>query len=118
MDLREQKISQFKWNYKANSRRNSILDVSISIKKDGKVTFVFRNGVHEIISGTQYFVCAICKNRMFFMEADSADGYKLTVSDTKGCNRYAQMSIDDGISFIGDYELKYDDFLELYYIEK
>jgi hypothetical protein len=63
----------------------------------------------------------LVKNRIYFKPADPKVGYKLT----KKCNNaYMQATINkDMVSTYeefcpGEYHLKYDDFQELYYIER
>lgn len=118
-DYREEMLSSFNWRTKTN---NSHLqdDISINLTKDNRLSFSFRNACQERISSTGFISVCYHKNRIFFKESNARDGFKLTGGGSKK-NKYIQINIVDTTekAFIGDYkELKYDDFLELYYVEK
>lgn len=87
------------------------------------VNFIFRNGVSKLFSDTDYVLFAKFKNRIFFKAGDSNNG--ITLSKNKNASedtRYARIqraNINEQFAvYAGDYELKYDEFYELYYIER
>lgn len=101
--------------------------VSITVTTAGKnsrtdrrrLAFIFRDKIFEGFN-SRYITFAIMKNRIYFKGVEPKEGYAVTI---KGLNGYCQATItldelEDFESFIGDYSLKYDDFYELYYVEK
>ena len=87
------------------------------------LSFSFRNNIEKVFSKDDN-IClmyGIVKNRMYFKPAEPKIGYKIT---KKHNNAYMQTCIaDDMVGKLqefcpGEYHLKYDDFQELYYIEK
>ncbi|MBQ5768456.1 MAG: hypothetical protein IIV94_06160, partial [Clostridiales bacterium] len=92
-------------------------------KKSGKKGFslIFRNKCYEKLG--KFVEIAIYKNRIFFRETNDNG---LTIRGKKGApenTHYASINyISEEVErlkdFIGDYELKHDEFYELYYIEK
>ena len=125
--IRDQFLSQMSWVEKEKKRYVCDKDITVAIqtKKTGAtkdshkaVCFSIRNGVEQNITSTEYMQICVHKNRIFFREADRDMGYKVYKPST-GNNRYCKMTLLDVLAcFVGDYDLKYDDFLELYYIEK
>jgi len=102
-------------------------DIVVSIYKgknraSDSIAFAFRNKINDVISNDekQYLVFALKKNRIYFQASDRKNGYAVT---DKGLCRYMRASLRPEViapfkDFIGEYSLKYDDFHELYYIEK
>lgn len=127
-------MEKMNWVEKTKTRSVSNADVTVSIQLKTKgavknshqvICFTFRNGVIEKLTTTGYIQICVHKNRLFIREADKNIGYKVTTPGYKeavpgsNVNRYCKMPVLDVFSgFEGNYELKYDDFLELYYIEK
>lgn len=115
------------WSKYDNGRK----DVYVAINKhnaDDKnktpyttLGFSFRDGIEKTITSTKYIQFGVCKNRIYFKEADSQVGYRVT----KKGGTTAAMGLHIGDSYAKDFEmfnhgefhLKYDDFQELYYIE-
>lgn len=124
---KEEFLAKMDWVEKTKTRHVAHTDITVSIqvKKRGatkdshKVAcFTFRNGVAELLTTTNYIQVCVHKNRLFIREADNVSGYKIT-SPTTSVSKYCKMpALDVFDEFVGDFELKYDDFLELYYIEK
>lgn len=84
-----------------------------------RLTFAFRDKLYENFK-SKYITFAILKNRMYFKSVQPKEGYAITV---KGLSGYVQATVTleelkSFEPFIGDYSLKYDDFYELYYVEK
>ena len=87
------------------------------------LSFSFRDNIEKVFSKDDK-IClmyGLVKNRIYFKLANPKVGYKLT----KKCNNaYMQATINNDMlgkfqEFCpGEYHLKYDDFQELYYIEK
>lgn len=130
VDTQKQEIlDTFEWIGKERKSCRMYGDYPISInfipskRKDKKshLSFVIRDGKHKDLTSTGYIQICPHKNRMYFREAESREGYKLyQASNSSPNNRYTKIAIDDNNlkEFVGDYVLKHDDFLELSYIEK
>lgn len=113
------------------SKNFSQKDISINLiktgsLKSGKQTYgfsiIFRNEVWKNFGNRIEF--AVYKSRIMIRSADNERGILLTKkSDNATQNHYAKLSnldketMETFKQFIGDYELKYDSFYELYYIE-
>lgn len=107
---------RFNWKVKTGNGGLGLKeDVSISIVKDGAVSIVLRNGKKKLFDGAISY--AIFKNRV--MLRPDKRGYAIS-GNNKSENGYVKIHKGDEElrNFIGDYDLKYDDFYELYYIEK
>lgn len=102
-------------------------DVTVTITKASKnskegrkrLGLSFRNNLFKVFD-SRYITFAILKNRIYFKAADRNMGYAITQKNTNG---YVQATlVGDDIKefeqFIGDYSLKFDEFYELYYIER
>lgn len=128
-NLKQMQDEKFNWIGKSVTRNNSRNDISINLIKVGTVkgkayhgfSFVFRNKSWEKFG--EFIEIAAYKNRVLFRTSPNG----LRLSNKAGCkteNHYCKInSCDDKVmatfkEFIGDYELKYDSFYELYYIEK
>lgn len=121
-NYREEMLSNFNWKTKQSHRiGTSPCEVTITMTKDKRLNITFRNNSYEkIAQDGKYITFCFHKNRVFFKESDPRNGYKISSNQSER-NRYVQATITDEAekAFIGDYEeIKYDDFLELYYIEK
>lgn len=100
---------------------NASIFVSLSEKNQRARLTVYNKWSHTI-SKSGYVVIAVDGNRMYFKEASFRDGWFLTKTNyenarclcIKNDNIYKWID-DDGF---GSYEFRYDDELDLYYIEK
>lgn len=129
-EYKSQIIASMNWDYrKTNRGRRAGNDADITIaltnsNTDGikrkHISITFRNDVEQLItSDGDRIVTAISKNRVYF-KADER-GYKLSRHKRDSSNKTIQTKIlfqEEYLNFIGDYSLKYDDFLEMYYVEK
>ena len=122
------------WMGRAGVKGNnkSSADISISIvyttmadKMNGvkpKVAFTFRNKSRHAVSETDYVMIAVVKNRVFFKTSDQNNGFLIGNQSNTKQHGYLRITQAEYVSrlapFVGDYELKYDKFYELYYIEK
>jgi len=84
-----------------------------------RLSFIFRDKLYENFK-SKYITFAIMKNRIYFKSVEAVEGYAITV---KGLSGYTQCTVTPNElkqfeSFIGEYSLKYDDFYELYYVER
>lgn len=106
---------------KRNRKKDASIFVSISPKKN-KARFTFYNEWAQAISKSGYIVIAVSGNRMYFKEADETEGWFLSKTNYKNTrvasvqNQNIYNWIEDG--GIGSYEFRFDDELELHYIEK
>ena len=122
-------LPELDWQKKFSGRGiKSDANVSISLTnqtKGGKcqkrICFIFREKMWEAFD-TRYLMFAVLKNRIYFKGSeDKYEGYAIT---TKGHNGYIVATPHDkeelGVyeGFVGDYSLKFDEYYELYYIEK
>ena len=120
-------LKQMNWMEKERQRNCSARDISVTIqtkqrgyKQDNGqcICFAFRNGTDTKITSTGYVQICVHKNRCFFREADSSVGYKIS-RPANSNSRYCKMAhVSQLKDFAGDFDLKYDEFLELYYIER
>lgn len=127
--LRDEILNQFQWTEKPKGyNREMPKDVRISFTPMDKkkynydrIAFYFKLKAAKDITETDYIQFCINKNRIYFREADSDLGYKLTKTssktDPKMFVRIHALSSGDK-EFEGSYDLRYDEFLELFYIEK
>lgn len=134
MDKTIKQMQDEKFNWLGNntaSKNFSQKDISINLIKTGSLksgettygfSIIFRNKVWEKFSNR--IEVATYKNRVMFRSTNNERGILLTKKqDNIANNRYAKLTnLDDKTmeiwkQFIGDYELKYDSFYELYYIE-
>ena len=116
-------MSKFNWiGQNTKNYRKAQTDVSISIIRNGdkanSISFVLRNDVWKNFG--ERVAIAVYKNRVLFRTDEN--GAKVDTRGIKNCtNRYLKFRVDETTerlkAFVGDYELKYDDFYELYYIE-
>jgi len=92
--------------------------------KNYRYGFTIRNDAVKVLG--DYADVAVYKNRVLFKPCAESEGYKLSASSkstgTKCPNKYFSIAkteysqeLED---FIGDYELQYDKFYEVYYVEK
>ena len=107
----------FEWIGRDGGRKVDA-DISISEVKQG-VHIIFRNETREIIGERVQF--AIMKNRLYLKSDEH--GLKLyDAKKTKRDNGYIKISSPKHVpqfrAFIGDYQLRHDDFYDLYYIER
>ena len=130
-NLKQMQDEKFDWFGKQNLKKNfSKNDISLNLikvggGKDGKsyygFSITFRNKVWQNFG--ENIEIATYKNRILFRTSET--GLALTKKiGSKTDNHYCKINrCDDEMmatlkGFIGDYELKYDPFYELYYIEK
>lgn len=131
--IKQMQDEKFTWfGNNTMSKNFSQKDISINLiktgsLKNGKSTYgfsiIFRNKTWEKFSNR--IEIATYKNRVLFRNSDNERGILLTKkADNTTQNHYAKLTnIDEKTmelfkTFIGDYEMKYDSFYELYYIEK
>lgn len=109
---------RFDWHgMTGKSKKKTASDVSINLHKGEHIGITFRNGADKKIG--ERLEVAVYKNRVLFR--DSPNGVIMQNKSGKiGKNVYARINdiTEELRPFIGDYELKYDDFYELYYVEK
>lgn len=124
MVTREDFFKNLEFEGGSRTRGTSDLDVSLTCVKYAhgqmRMSFTFRNGVYEKLSTTGRLRFALYKNRIIFQDSEKGlKFYKGTKSDTN--TRYVQLAPNDleaWKTFIGDYDLKFDEFYEYYYIER
>ncbi len=123
------RAEDLKWmgkrQFTQKARNHQGCDVSIrkSLSKDKlKIRFILRNGSANVISETDYVQFAVSDTkRIYFMTGTHDTGLKMSAQKTMICdNRYVMINkeIDarELVSFVGDYNLQYDDECRLYYI--
>lgn len=124
-NAKEAQDEKFTWigaNAKNYHRSND--DVSIGVIKNGRdpqgaISFTFRNGCWNNFG--KRVEIAIYKNRVMFRTSEKGASLN-TRSINNSVNRYMKLKVDESTEalkdFRGDYELKYDAFYELFYVEK
>lgn len=109
-------------SYKKLSKADlSIRECKTSDKKGLRYNVTFRNGKSEIFG--EFVDFAFLKNRLYMRPSTQRSrGYKLYCFDGGKANPFAQITKNtttcEFSDFIGDYDIKHDEFLDLYYIEK
>ncbi len=111
-----------------NSHSDKKIDVSITVANQSNTTkkkcvnFTFRNGIEKLITDTEYILVAPYKSRVFFKKATDVDGITLLKNKNSSNSTYARISAENDVpkfeGYAGNYQLKYDEFYELYYVEK
>ena len=110
-------------------KKISNADVSVVVvagTKDGEKRYynrlglTFRNDVLDLLGDGDRLKIARFKNRLIFVK--DPEGMKYS-SSTGGKNKFVRFQLNDQTIqtygwFEGDYDLKYDDLYEYYYIEK
>lgn len=126
------KLDKMVWmgkrNFSQKARKNNSCDISIrkTIGTDNnrtKARFTIRNGVSQLISETEYIQFSIPDTKhIYFMTGTKETGLKMTSQDKESENRYVQINkasdAEELIPFCGDYEIKFDQECQLYYIKK
>ena len=92
-------------------------DATASSKK--RLNFYFHNGVHQLLG--ERIKVGRFKNRLILMQDDN--GYKISKQNKDNTSGILQMTWGESLDFFKpfldtDYELKFDDLYEYYYIEK
>ena len=104
---------------KNNKDLTKDISISTNVAKDAKsgktLCIIFRNEVDKLIDDKELKKVAVCctKNRMYFKAM--SDGYAMYEQSKRVHTKLFYR--EEYEQFLGDYDLKYDDFLELYYIE-
>lgn len=124
-------MNNLKWIGKSHAYSRGGNDVSVRIMESGgrrAVHFTFRGDSHKFIADDiEYMEFAVFKNRIFFRKADKQNGYKLAISKqdaergatSRYCKCYSDELVASCIPYEGkSYDIKYDEFYELYYIER
>lgn len=125
-DVKRAQDEKFDWiskngkNYHVAKSDISINSITYNHTPNAGLSFTFRNDVWQLFGESVEF--AIYKNRIMFRTAKKGSGICFTVASSKCPNKYFKLKVDETTKiirdkFIGDYELKYDSFYELYYIE-
>lgn len=114
-------LSSLDWCKNTRTRIDNKSDISITLCSDNRnVSIVFRNGTAEKISKVGTFKFAKFKNRLIFADATGEPGFVMS-KNNKSHSKYAKFCYVAGREyikeFIGDFELKRDDFYDVYYIE-
>lgn len=128
LDVKKAQDEKFNWISRPDRKNVHRSDADVSIncityekKPFSGISFTFRNEVAGFFGDRIQF--AIYKNRVMFRPSVEGEGIALCTVNKKSPNRYFKMKLTKDIEelkskFIGDYELKYDSFYEVYYIEK
>jgi len=126
-DFKNQVMAEkLKWLSTGTRASRSKADVSIKVyarnnnNKSDRYGLIIRNGLSELFG--QYIDLAPYKTRLYIKPSShDAGGYKL-VSSQKVTNPFAYVTKNSATEvideFLGDFDLKYDDFFDLYYIER
>ena len=125
--LKSDHINAIEWMpKKARGRGNEkAKDISIRCgtrdkKRRNYISLTIRNSISDLICPNGGGILAgVYKSRVYFVE-DFENGYKLGNNQANNNDvMYAKMGKhDELIPFVGDYDLKHDEFLDMYYIER
>lgn len=124
VNYKEEFLSKLQWRGSEKRVSKSKADISITITKSNRMAFTFRNDTASKVSDTGYLAICPHKNRILFKAVDNRHGWAVSMKHKDDSKRltygYMQVPVESDAdrAFEGDYELKYDDFLELYFIEK
>lgn len=124
------KSNGFQWITKKKSFVRESDDIVITLasagvtsegkKRDRRVCIHFHNKSIERITKTKYVMLGLDGDRLYFCEADSVSGYKITVKEKYG-NGTAQISDPTLLKWVstrrGAYSLHQDVKSGLYYIQ-
>lgn len=122
--MAENKILELDWVTKRSYKGEADVSIRRALSNDKPIISIsLRNDCSKIISNTEFIKLAPFKNRLFFKESDSFSGFKATSNNSvKESTKYIKVSFKQDVDrlaiFEGDYSLRYDDFYELYYIER
>lgn len=120
---KEEILKQFNWisNTKVDHKSNADVSISISNRQKKKAEIVhiaIRNEVGEAIMGKKVEFAAF-KNRLMMKVGDT--GYTASGQHGKSLS-YITITLKESNEvfrdYVGDFPIKYDDFLDVYYIEK
>ena len=113
------------WIGKMNKRSGNDISITVNLESTGRrgryVGFTFRDDCEkQFCKGGKYFEVAFFKNKMFFKKSDERNGL-LIADNPQTQNKYAKIQNETAEYFAhweGSYALQYDEFWELYYIER
>ena len=122
MDAKNIGFDPFDWiTRKSKTGQKSSFDVSITIQSSNKresVAFIFHNGIYEKITDCYRIDVAPKKKRIYF-RSNNETGYKLTVRDNTATMRFGSKNDVKVLrDYIGDYNLLFDEYWEMYFIQK
>lgn len=121
---------KFNWFTPTNYKPKTSKDVSINMIKIGGTEENPRKGFSVVLRNNcgdkygNFIQVAIYKGRVFFRPSEANEGFYVRNRDSKNRtdNRYLQIPLNDeteGLKqFIGDYDMKHDDFYELDFVTK
>lgn len=130
--MKEQLKPELNWVTKKHATAVNGTDVSIRISGKGKakdpakraetkvLTIIFRNGLYKQFD-SEYIMFAVLKNRLYFKGTTAGMGYKITQKNTSGYMsatlQKEEIAEFEAFAFQRDFSLKYDDFMEMYYVQ-
>ena len=125
-DVKRAQDEKFTWiGQQRGSRTRVDRDVTVNLirgsaeKGFGAVSITFRNDSWSDLG--ENVEIAIFKNRILFRQGECGFGWK-NKGNVKTKNHYMRITLSEETkalkNFVGDYDLKYDSFYELHYIEK
>ncbi len=110
------------------SPADAMADVTLAIvgstenKEGERVSVIIRAGLASLISKTEYMVCGFDKERLYFKETERLDGYHLVRKNNSDTSYLTFKGSNEFMNWVkahrGDYDLKHDEQLDLYYIER
>lgn len=107
--------------FESRKRKNKTMkDFTLTVSGRGKVYMYFRNGTHKNFEGGFRF--GIYKNRIIF-DKTNVNGLVIKEKEVKSgvIGVAAYITVTDAEKYkpwVGDYDLKWDEFYEFWYIEK
>jgi len=119
------KLEDFVWIGRRNYLGGNDVSVVPKLRMNKKLYtgFTFRNDCFKkFAGGKEYFEVAFSGNRLYFRGCDAKDGYKISANNTvTNTTRYARIGEREDVTFVawkGDYALRWDTDVNLWYIER
>lgn len=113
-------------NFITKKRKNDRFEADVTIKvikaknNDDSVQIAFKNNCYKSISETEYLVPAISGNCLYFKSSDKEEGFKLSSTRTN-ITRYTRIRDKKLANWVkireGGYDLKFDRYQHLFYID-
>ncbi len=114
------------FNRKNSPNERSSADVTVSIqrcsttKNNYRIAFRFKDQLSEVIAPSGWMVVGVCHDRVYFKD-DKINGMRCT-SSKNDKKKQVSIRLNENSEvlkeFIGNYQVNYDKYAELYYIQK
>ena len=131
LELKNEKLKNFNWlknrllvgeGYTHKGYKDIFISKTKGYGERYRTVITFRNSSHLHITDLSRITVCRVENKLYF-KGDEEIGYKITKRGARSKNPNPTYCIfvplfDGYERFLGEFSLKYDDFLELYFIEE